>query len=61
MEDFLKIAKGGMIFLFGNGKFKLNPIHGADLAKVFTDNIKSEVKEINIGGPDVLLKMKLEN
>ena len=28
MGDFLKMAKSGKIFLFGDGKLKLNPIHG---------------------------------
>lgn len=54
MSDFLKMAKGGKIYLFGNGKLKLNPIHGEDLAKVVVDSIRQDKKEINIGGPDML-------
>lgn len=54
MADFLKMAKGGKVYLFGDGKFKLNPIHGEDLAKVVVDTINQDAKEINIGGPDML-------
>lgn len=54
MGDFLKMAKGGKVYLFGNGKLKLNPIHGEDLAKVVVDTLNQDAKEINIGGPDML-------
>lgn len=54
MSDFLKMAKGGKVYLFGDGKLKLNPIHGKDLAKVVVDAIDQDKKEINIGGPDML-------
>ena len=39
MRDFLNMAKKGKIYLFGNGEFKLNPIHGQDLAKICIDKI----------------------
>jgi uncharacterized protein YbjT (DUF2867 family) len=54
MGDFLKMAKGGRIYLFGNGKLKLNPIHGKDLAMVVVDSINQDKQEINVGGPDML-------
>ena len=54
MGDFLKMAKGGRVYLFGDGKLKLNPIHGEDLAKVCLDAIDSAKKELNVGGPDIL-------
>jgi len=54
MSDFLKMAKGGRVYLFGDGKLKLNPIHGKDLAKVVVDAISQDKKEIDIGGPDLL-------
>ena len=53
MGDFLKMAKGGKVYLFGDGTPKLNPIHGEDLAKVCVDAIDSDEEEINIGGPEV--------
>jgi uncharacterized protein YbjT (DUF2867 family) len=54
MADFLKMAKGGQVYLFGDGKLKLNPIHGKDLAKAVVNAIKQEKKEFDIGGPDLL-------
>jgi uncharacterized protein YbjT (DUF2867 family) len=54
MKDFLNMAKGGRVYLFGNGKLKLNPIHGEDLAKVCVDNMVDGVKEETVGGIDVL-------
>lgn len=54
MGDFLKMAKRGKVYLFGDGKLKLNPIHGEDLAKVVVDAINQVKNEINIGGPDLL-------
>jgi len=54
MADFLKMAKGGRVYLFGDGELRLNPIHGKDLAKAVVDAIDQDTKEINIGGPDLL-------
>ena len=54
MEDFLKMAKTGKVYLFGDGKLKLNPIHGKDLANEVVKAIRQDKKEINIGGPDLL-------
>ena len=54
MKDFLKMAKTGKVYLFGDGKLKLNPIHGRDLAKEVINSIKNDKNEINIGGPDLL-------
>lgn len=54
MADFLKMAKGGTVYLFGDGKLRLNPIHGKDLAKEVINAINQEKKEFNIGGPDWL-------
>lgn len=54
MKDFLEMAKKGKIYLFGNGEQLLNPIHGEDLAKLCLDLIDDPVKEISVGGPDIL-------
>ncbi len=61
MKDFLDMAKGGKIYLFGDGAFKLNPIHGEDLAKVIVDSIDSNRNEIEVGGPDVLTQNEIGN
>ena len=59
MRDFLDMAKKGKVYLFGKGDFKLNPIHGEDLAKVCVDKISSNEKEATVGGPDMLSQNEL--
>ncbi len=54
MGDFLKMAKGGRAYLFGDGHYKFNPIDGEDLAKVCVDKMLSDEKESSAGGPDIL-------
>jgi uncharacterized protein YbjT (DUF2867 family) len=53
MLEFLNMAKKGRVSVFGSGKNKINPIHGADLAEVCVKAIKESKKEINIGGPEI--------
>jgi uncharacterized protein YbjT (DUF2867 family) len=53
MTEFLKMAKKGKAELFGDGNFKMNPIHGEDLAKVCVNAINSDEKTIEVGGPEV--------
>ena len=59
MTDFLEMAKGGRIYLFGDGEFKFNPIHGEDLAQVVIDSVDSPDLEIEVGGPDVLTQNEI--
>lgn len=59
MGDFLKMAKKGRVYLFGDGRFKLNPIHGEDLAKVCVDNIVDGPQEITAGGMDIFSQNEL--
>lgn len=54
MSEFYEMAKKGEIFLFGNGEYKMNPIHGADLAEICTMAIQTEDKEIPVGGQQIL-------
>jgi uncharacterized protein YbjT (DUF2867 family) len=59
MRDFLDMAKKGKVYLFGKGHFKLNPVHGEDLAQVCVDKISSDENEITVGGPDMLSQNEL--
>jgi len=54
MTELLNLAKKGTIYLFGNGKYKSNPIHGYDLAEVCVKCLSDERKEIEVGGPEIL-------
>jgi uncharacterized protein YbjT (DUF2867 family) len=49
----LSMARSGHAFLFGDGTIRINPIHGADLAKVCADAAESGETEINAGGPEI--------
>jgi uncharacterized protein YbjT (DUF2867 family) len=52
MSENLKMAKSGRVYLIGDGHHKINPIHGADLAKVCVDAVESRQHEIPVGGPE---------
>jgi uncharacterized protein YbjT (DUF2867 family) len=52
MTELYTMAKKGRVYLFGNGSFKSNPIHGADLAAFCVDAIDASTKEVDIGGPE---------
>ena len=54
MEEYLKMARRGRVYLFGPGRNRINPIHGADLAEVCADAATGGVQEIDVGGPEVL-------
>ncbi len=54
MLDYLKMAKQGRGYVFGSGKYRMNPIHGQDLAEVCVNAVTGEKYEINVGGPDIL-------
>ena len=54
MGEFYEMARKGRVYLFGNGEYKVNPIHGADLAEICVNSIKSNDKEIPVGGPQTL-------
>lgn len=59
MKDFLTMAKGGRVYLFGNGTFKLNPIDGEDLAKVCVEKMILGENESSVGGVDVFSHSEL--
>ncbi|MGQ8337848.1 SDR family oxidoreductase [Sunxiuqinia sp. A32] len=54
MAEFLKMTKKGKAELFGDGNYRMNPIHGADLAEVCVNAINTNEKTIEVGGPEVL-------
>lgn len=59
MKDFLDMAQKGRVYLFGNGEYKLNPIHGQDLAKVCFDAVLSNKPEVEVGGPEILTQNQI--
>ena len=59
MKDFLTMAKGGRVYLFGDGKLKLNPVHGEDLATVCVDKMIAGINEETVGGIDIFTQNEL--
>lgn len=53
MKEFYDMAKNGRVYLFGDGKIKANPIHGADLAKVCVEAMFQEEQTIEVGGSEI--------
>lgn len=51
MTEFLRMAKRGTVYLIGDGQKKINPIHGADLATVCVEAMRSGQPETSVGGP----------
>jgi len=54
MAEFFKMAQKGRIYLFGNGEFRGNPIHGADLAQACAKQLDYDGTEVDVGGPEIL-------
>jgi len=52
--EFFEMAKKGRGYVFGTGEYKMNPIHGADLAEVCVNAVGSSERIIKVGGPDIL-------
>jgi len=53
MSAILDQARKGTVYLLGSGQNRSNPIHGADLAKVCVDAVKSSETELSVGGPEI--------
>lgn len=59
MEDFLGMARNGRVWLFGDGRLRINPIHGADLASAIFEAVDRKKAWLDVGGPDVLTHCEL--
>jgi uncharacterized protein YbjT (DUF2867 family) len=53
MEEFLRMAMRGRVYLIGKGEKRMNPIHGADLAEVCAEALVGDAAELDVGGPQV--------
>lgn len=52
MAEYLRMAKKGKVYIFGNGEKHINPIGGKDLSMFCVQSIKEIQKELNVGGPE---------
>jgi uncharacterized protein YbjT (DUF2867 family) len=59
MGDFLSMARSGRIWLFGTGATRINPIHGADLARAVVDTTEAGRGWLDVGGPEVFTQEEI--
>jgi uncharacterized protein YbjT (DUF2867 family) len=59
IKEVLHMARKGKVYLFGDGTFRGNPIHGADLAEFIVDKMENSEKELEVGGPDLLTQNQI--
>lgn len=59
ISAYFKMAKSGRAYLIGNAENRLNPIHGADIAKVCVDTVASSKDEIPVGGPVIYTQREI--
>lgn len=59
MREFFNMAQRGRVYLFGNGEYRANPIHGADLATACVEHLRSNGGEFDIGGPEILTQNEI--
>jgi uncharacterized protein YbjT (DUF2867 family) len=53
-DEYLDMARKGRVYVFGDGRFRINPIDGADVAEAAADALTTDAGEVELGGPDVL-------
>ena len=53
MGRYFSMARTGHMFMAGRGDKKMNPVHGADIAKVCADAVNGDCRKITVGGPDI--------
>jgi uncharacterized protein YbjT (DUF2867 family) len=54
MKEFLEMGRKGTVYLFGDGRSRMNPIDASDLAEAIVDALGGEKEEVSVGGPDIL-------
>lgn len=52
MGQYLAMARNGITLSLGDGDRRINPVHGADLAKVCVDAMEGGEREVAVGGPE---------
>lgn len=60
MAAFREMAERGRVWLIGDDRTHINPIHGADLAQVITAALASgDTSDRSVGGPDVMTQSQV--
>ena len=58
-DDFIPMARRGLIMVLGDGSARSNPVHPADVAQACLNCIVNGPAELNIGGPDILTRRQI--
>lgn len=59
LAEILDMARGGRVYLFGDGEAKISPIDGADLANACVAATEAGADRIDIGGPQSLTQNEI--
>ncbi len=59
MLEILKYAKRGRGVLIGDGSYRTNPIHEADVARACVEALTSNERELPIGGPEIFTRREI--
>jgi uncharacterized protein YbjT (DUF2867 family) len=59
LEEVLRMAKKGRVYVQGDGLWKANPISTEDLAPIVVDLFEKGIGEAEIGGPEILTQKRI--
>lgn len=59
ITEVLNMARQGKVYLFGDGHYKSNPIHGQDLAEFIVSKMDCEENELDVGGPEIFTQNEI--
>lgn len=59
LVEFVEMAKRGRVYLVGDGKSRMAPIHGADMAAVCVEATRQGLSRLNVGGPDTYTQSEI--
>ncbi len=59
IASFLDMARRGRVYLFGDGQFRMNPIHGRDLAEICVNALGRSMTELDVGGPVIYTHQRI--
>jgi uncharacterized protein YbjT (DUF2867 family) len=56
LNDFVRLARKGLLAVIGDGKARSNPVHQTDVARVVLEHLTSGPAETSVGGPQVFTR-----
>jgi uncharacterized protein YbjT (DUF2867 family) len=56
LNDFVRLARKGLLTVIGDGKARTNPVHQADVARVVLEQLTSGPAETSVGGSQVFTR-----